>query len=97
MLHGLGVSSVGSNLLPEAQPWRAGPFFQEAPGSVSSVTGLDVKNAASVVAATEAAGATERDELYIDDEHYTLAVIFDHFGHLWWIMERDKSNGRVAA
>jgi hypothetical protein len=73
------------------------PFLSERAGIVSSVTRLDVKNAASVVAATEAAGATERDELSIDDEHYTLTVIFDHFGHLWWIMERDKSNGRVAA
>lgn len=63
ILHGLAVSAVGSNLLPDAEPWRGGPFFPKAPGCVSSVIRLDVKNAASVVAATKAAGAAERDEL----------------------------------
>jgi len=39
------------------------PFLSERAGIVSSVTGLDVKNAASVVAATKPAGAAEPDEL----------------------------------
>jgi hypothetical protein len=63
MLHGLAVSAVGSNLLPEAEPWRGGPFFPNAPEFESSVTRLDVKNATSVVAATKTADATEHDTL----------------------------------
>jgi hypothetical protein len=63
MLHGLAVSAVGSNLLPEAEPWRGDPFFPNARGSVSSVTPLDVKNATSVVVVTKAADATEHDTL----------------------------------
>lgn len=97
MLHGLAVSVVGSNPRREAEPWRGGPFFPKAPGSVSSVIRLDVKNAASVVAAATAAGATERDELQIDAEGHKVAVIFDPFGHVSAIRERDRANGRVAA
>lgn len=56
-----------------------------------------MKNAASAVAATKAAGATERDELQIDTECYTLAMIFETFGYVWSIREPDRANGRVAA
>jgi PhnB protein len=97
MLQGLAISVAGSNPRRETEPWRGGPFFPKAPGSVSSVIRLDVKNAASLVAAAKAAGATEREELQIDAEGHKVAVIFDPFGHVWAIRERDKANGRVAA
>lgn len=94
---GLIISIAGANPRREAEPWRGGPFFPKEPGFVSTVMRLEVKDAAAVLVAARSAGATERDKLQMDAEGHRVAVIFDPFGHMWAIRERQQNARRAAA
>lgn len=95
-LGGQRLTICGSNPRREADPSRGGPFFLKEKGAGSTIVRLEVNDAAAVLKAAVAAGATVRDKVGIADNGHRLAAIFDPFGHIWGLHEKDIAVKQAA-
>ncbi|MDU0342217.1 VOC family protein [Bosea rubneri] len=91
------IAVAGANPRREAEPSRGGPFFPKVAGGVSTIIQLTVPDIDGCFAQAIAAGATLRDEVQTDVAGRRVASLFDPFGHIWVLIERDASAGRRAA
>lgn len=96
-LGALTVSVVGANPKREANPSQGGPFFPKAPGAVSTALRLTVPDLDAVVARAVSAGAMIRNAPGPNDAGRRSAAIYDPFGHLWGLTEREASADLQAA
>lgn len=95
-LGGQPLTVCGSNPRREAEPSRGGPFFLKEKGAGNTIFCLEVNDAAAVLKAAVAAGATVRDKVGIADDGHRLAAIFDPFGHIWGLHEKDIAARQAA-
>lgn len=93
----LNVSVVGANPKRQANPSLGGPFHPQAAGAVSASLRLTVDDLNAVFAKAVAAGATVRDEIGLDDRGSRSASLFDPFGHLWGLSQRESEDEQLAA
>ncbi|WP_348525746.1 glyoxalase superfamily protein [Mesorhizobium sp.] len=96
-LGGRQIAVCGSNPRREAEPQRGGPFFLKEKGAGSTVFRLVVNDAAAVLKAAVAAGAAVRDKVEIADDGRRVATIFDPFGHIWALQEKNVATTRQVA
>lgn len=84
----------GANPRREAEPWRGGPFFPKAPGSVSAAATVEVGDVESVLRRALGEGAILRYGLDRDTEGRRCATFIDPFGHIWGVSERAATDRR---
>ena len=82
------VSVAGSNPRREEEPSYGGPFFPKAAGAVSTIIQLTVPDIEACFAQAIVAGAALRDRVQADVEGRRVASLFDPFGHIWVLIER---------
>lgn len=82
------VCVAGSNPRREEEPSYGGPFFPKAAGAVSTIIQLTVPDIEACFAHAIVAGAALRDRVQTDVEGRRVASLFDPFGHIWVLIER---------
>lgn len=90
LIGGTRVSVAGSNPRREEEPSYGGPFFPKAAGAVSMTILLTVPNIEACFAQAIVAGAALRDRVQTDTEGRRVASLFDPFGHIWMLTERQS-------
>lgn len=93
----LPVWAAGSNPNREKSPSYGGPFFPKEAGAVSTIFQLKVGNIVGVMQRALSAGAVIRDEIQTDVIGRRVASIFDPFGHIWALVERQAECMSLAA
>lgn len=88
LIGGIRVSVAGSNPRREEEPSYGGPFFPKAAGAVSMTILLTVPDIEACFAQAIVAGAALRDRVQTDTEGRRVASLFDPFGHIWVLIER---------
>jgi PhnB protein len=101
LIGGTRISVAGSNPRREEEPSYGGPFFPKAAGAVSTIIQLTVPDIEACFAQAIVAGAALRDRVQTDIEGRRVASLFDPFGHIWVLIERQAetagvSSGRLA-
>lgn len=95
LIGGTRVSVAGSNPRREEEPSYGGPFFPKAAGAVSMTILLTVPDIEACFAQAIVAGAALRDRVQTDVEGRRVASLFDPFGHIWMLAERQAETERV--
>ncbi|WP_315922290.1 VOC family protein [Mesorhizobium sp. SP-1A] len=93
----LNVSVVGANPKRQANSSLGGPFHPQSAGAVSASLRLTVDDLDAVFAEALAAGATVRNEIGLDDRGSRSAALFDPFGHMWGLSQREAEDEQLAA
>lgn len=96
LLGGTRISVAGSNPRREEEPSYGGPFFPKAAGAVSTIVQLTVPDIEACFAQAIVAGAALRDRVQTDVEGRRVASLFDPFGHIWVLIERQAEIAGVA-
>ena len=91
------VSVAGSNPRREEEPSYGGPFFPKAAGAVSTIIQLTVPDIEACFAQAIVAGAALRDRVQTDVEGRRVASLFDPFGHIWVLIERQAEITAVSS
>lgn len=97
LIGGTRVSVAGSNPRREEEPSYGGPFFPKAAGAVSMTILLTVPNIEACFAQAIVAGAALRDRVQTDTEGRRVASLFDPFGHIWMLTERQSEIVSLAS
>lgn len=95
LIGGTRVSVAGANPLREEEPPYGGPFFPKAAGAVSMTILLTVPDIEVCFAQAIVAGAALRDRVKTDTEGRRVASLFDPFGHIWMLTEREVDTDKV--
>lgn len=95
LIGGTRVSVAGSNPRREEEPSYGGPFFPKAAGAVSMTILLTVPDIEICFAQAIVAGAALRDRVQTDTEGRRVASLFDPFGHIWMLSERQADMEKV--
>eukprot|EP01042_Synura_sphagnicola_P007579 gene7579-biopygen7952 len=95
LIGGTRVSVAGSNPRREEEPSYGGPFFPKVAGAVSMTILLTVPDIEVRFAQAIVAGAALRDRVQTDTEGRRVASLFDPFGHIWMLMERQTETDRA--
>lgn len=96
LMGGTRISVAGSNPRREEEPSYGGPFFPKAAGAVSTIVQLTVPDIEACFAQAIVAGAALRDRVQTDVEGRRVASLFDPFGHIWVLIERQVEPARVS-
>ncbi|RXT53159.1 hypothetical protein B6S44_20760 [Bosea sp. Tri-44] len=96
LMGGTRISVAGSNPRREEEPSYGGPFFPKAAGAVSTIVQLTVPDIEACFAQAIVAGAALRDRVQTDVEGRRVASLFDPFGHIWVLIERQVESARVS-
>ncbi|AZO78833.1 MULTISPECIES: VOC family protein [unclassified Bosea (in: a-proteobacteria)] len=96
LMGGMRVSVAGSNPRREEEPSYGGPFSPKAAGAVSTIVQLTVPDIEACFAQAIVAGAALRDRVQTDVEGRRVASLFDPFGHIWVLIERQTEPARVS-
>ncbi|CAN7577514.1 VOC family protein [Bosea sp. LjRoot237] len=96
LIGGTRVSVAGSNPRREEEPSYGGPFFPKAAGAVSTIVQLTVPDIEACFAQAIVAGAALRDRVQTDVEGRRVASLFDPFGHIWVLIERQAEPARMS-
>jgi PhnB protein len=96
LIGGTCVSVAGSNPRREEEPSYGGPFFPKAAGAVSTIVQLTVPDIEACFAQAIVAGAALRDRVQTDVEGRRVASLFDPFGHIWVLIERQAEPARMS-
>lgn len=96
LMGGTRISVAGSNPRREEEPSYGGPFFPKAAGAVSAIVQLTVPDIEACFAQAIVAGAALRDRVQTDVEGRRVASLFDPFGHIWVLIERQTEPARVS-
>ncbi|MCV9937502.1 VOC family protein [Boseaceae bacterium BT-24-1] len=96
LMGGTRISVAGSNPRREEEPSYGGPFFPKAAGAVSTIVQLTVPDIEACFAQAIVAGAALRDRVQTDVEGRRVASLFDPFGHIWVLIERQTESARVS-
>lgn len=97
LIGGTRVSVAGSNPRREEEPSYGGPFFPKAAGAVSTIIQLTVPDIEACFAQAIVAGAALRDRVQTDVDGRRVASLFDPFGHIWMLTERQREAEKVSA
>ena len=97
LIGGTRVSVAGSNPRREEEPSYGGPFFPKAAGAVSTIIQLTVPDIEACFAQAIVAGAALRDRVQTDVEGRRVASLFDPFGHIWVLIERQAEITAVSS
>lgn len=97
LIGGTRVSVAGSNPRREEEPSYGGPFFPKAAGAVCMTILLTVPDIEACFAQAIVAGAALRDRVQTDVEGRRVASLFDPFGHIWMLTERQAEPAGVSA
>lgn len=73
----------------------ARPFHPQTAGAVSASLRLTVDDI-YVFAEALAAGASVRDEIGLDDSGSPSASLFDPFGHVWGLSQREAEDAQLS-
>ena len=95
LIGGTRVSVAGSKPRREEEPSYGGPFFPKAAGAVSMTILLTVPDIEICFAQAIVAGAALRDRVQTDTEGRRVASLFDPFGHIWMLTEREVDTDKV--
>lgn len=96
-LGSLNFSVVGANPKRQANPSLGGPFHPQTAGAVSASLRLSVDDIDAMFAEALAAGASVRDEIGLDDSGSRSAALFDPFGHVWGLSQREAEDAQLSA
>ncbi|WP_186420428.1 VOC family protein [Bosea sp. CS1GBMeth4] len=97
LIGGTRLSVAGANPRREEEPAYGGPFFPRAAGAVSMIIQLTVPDIEACFAHAIVAGATLRDRVQTDVEGRRVASLFDPFGHIWVLIERQAEIAGVGS
>ena len=97
VIDGTPVSVAGANPKRQQSPSLGGPFHPKAAGAVSAIVQLQVADLGAAVHAALSAGATVRDPIQPDQTGRRVASVFDPFGHIWALLERQAAAQPRAA
>lgn len=97
LMGGTRISVAGSNPRREEEPSYGGPFFPKAAGAVSTIVQLTVPDIEACFAQAIVAGAALRDRVQTDVEGRRVASLFDPFGHIWVLIERQEGPARASS
>jgi len=97
LMGGTRISVAGSNPRREEEPSYGGPFFPKAAGAVSTIVQLTVADIEACFAQAIVAGAALRDRVQTDVEGRRVASLFDPFGHIWVLIERQEGPARASS